>query len=406
MDDHFVTAGSEGALATRLMDGIKIAAKCLACLTFFFAFLQCGSGHAQGVSEPKNVTSMNETLSFGGVNEDTDLNLLGSVQLSYAVSGLGNRASGESSQSLMHGFSNAQLILQRKVGALGYHLQAGQYILPNLAEPIAKSSDVNQAYGWIPHAYASYALDAQWSLIAGKLLSMPGYENPFTYQNQNIQRGILERHNNTISRGIQLNYKTQQQSFFVSVNDGFYSGQYTWLGVGGSHQHDAHNASSLMWGGARRLNPANSAVTPLLQNNSQIVNVSHTLALAQWSFTPYYQWTVAPANEATKLTVPLRTLGFAAIVNYRMSQQVDVLDRMWQVNFPLRLESLRSSSGSTLNHAEVLAFTNARSLTFTPTFQAGQYFLRTEISRTQAARADFFNMSSPTRILLEVGLLH
>jgi len=380
--------------------------QCLACLIASSALFMCVFGYAQSVSEPKTVTTMNETLSFGGVNEDTDLNLLGSAQISYAISALGHRALGESSQSLMNNFSNAQVMLQKNIGAFGYHLQAGQYIMPNLAEPMAKSSDVNQAYGWIPHAYASYALDAQWRLISGKLLSMPGFENPFTYQNQNIQRGILERHNNTISRGIQLNYKSERESFFVSVNDGFYSGQYTWLGVGGSYQHDAHNASSLMWGGSQRVNKKSSTLTPVLQNNSQILNTSHSLTYKNWSFTPYYQWTVVPTNVATSLADPIRTHGLAAIVNYQVPKPLHFFDQSWRVNLPLRLERLRSSSIPNFHNSEAVSYTNASSLTFTPTFQSGDYFLRTEISHTKSGSADFFNSSSPKRLLLELGVLH
>ena len=87
------------------------ARKLIGLLIASSAMMASQFGYAQGVSASKTVTVMNETLSFGGANDDVDLTLLGSVQISYAISAIGRYAKEEASNSLVNDFSNAQLIL-------------------------------------------------------------------------------------------------------------------------------------------------------------------------------------------------------------------------------------------------------------------------------------------------------
>ena len=57
-----------------------------------------------------------------------------------------------------------------------------------------------------------------------------GAESTFTYQNFNIERGIVWNQENAINRGIQVNQtmgKYLTASF--SWNDGYYSNRYSWL---------------------------------------------------------------------------------------------------------------------------------------------------------------------------------
>ena len=56
-----------------------------------------------------------------------------------------------------------------------------------------------------------------------------GAEYTFTFQNMNIERGLLWNQEPAISRGAQLNYTADPLAFSFSWNDGFYSNQFTWL---------------------------------------------------------------------------------------------------------------------------------------------------------------------------------
>ena len=57
-----------------------------------------------------------------------------------------------------------------------------------------------------------------------------GAESTFTYQNFNIERGIVWNQENAINRGIQMNQTLDKYlSASVSWNDGYYSNRYSWL---------------------------------------------------------------------------------------------------------------------------------------------------------------------------------
>ncbi len=357
------------------------------------------------LAEPKSVTQMNETLQFTANSPTRDFEQTGSAQFSMALSGLGSFEKFQNTGKENYSLSNAQLIVQGRANLLQYYIQAGKYLMPGLGEGIS-SSAAYSPYGEIPHAYLSYELNTHWSLMVGKLLSMPGYENPFTYQNQNIQRGLLERHNNTISRGVQFNYRDGSNSFFTTLNDGFYSGDYKWGGVGGSFAQDSNNTTTLMWGGPLQGVPVQTFVTPVLQNNAQIFNVIHSLSLGQWSFTPYFQYTYIPAHAVSALPSPISTNGVASIINYKVPADINFLGLSGQVHIPLRLERLYISTNALLTDIESQTFSNANSVTITPTLQAGIYYLRAEASHLSSANPLFMRGASQNRFLIEFGILY
>ena len=371
----------------------------------------------------KNVTVMNETLRFAGPTKNITQGSSEELQFSYALSGLHWR---DSSPSHPNSLSNAAFIVQKKTGLFQYLVQSGQYTISTLGSPQDASSPLEKnGYGPIPHAYLSINPNPEWSLQVGKLLSMPGFENPFTYQNQNIQRGLLENQNNTISQGAQLNYVNKKLTLFGTLNDGFYSGQLTWLGLGGSYQFNDRHSSNWMIGGAYKPSSVNTAVTPLLQNNSQILNLIHRIQWGAWSLTPYYQLTLVPSNSTTQLHSPARTEGYAFILN----RSFEALNASWlpqgsKFHLPLRVEQIKvSEDADGPSHSSVFGHnTQARSWTLTPTLQSGIYFLRAEWSRYQlfqGARSSaptsmqplqsmqpMQNSRPPLRFLLEWGFLY
>ena len=374
--------------------------------------------HAQS----KHVTAMNETLRFAGPDENASEQLFEGVQISYALSGLELRdmqeiapTDGTSPNGLA--LSNGSIIVQKNTGLVQYLIQAGTYAMSTLGSPLDRTRAFEKnSFGPIPHAYLSLNPNAQWSLQVGKLLSMPGFENPFSYQNQNVQRGLLENQNNTISQGLQLNYVDEKASLFWTLNDGFYSGQLTWLGFGGSYQFNDRHSTNLMLGGAYKPSRVSTEVTPLLQNNSQIINLIHRIQWSNWSLTPYYQLTLIPSNTSTQLTSPAKTQGYALILD-RVFKGHDPswLPQGSTLHIPLRLEHLKVSDYSTLTSNRLVFGPNAQSTswTLTPTLQWGIYFLRAEWSRywvTESSRLNFNAVKDPTqaqtRFILEWGLLY
>ena len=62
---------------------------------------------------------------------------------------------------------------------------------------------------------------ADFSFQAGKLATLTGDRFDFTFENMNIERGLLWNIEPAISRGFQLNYSDGSLSASVSINDGY-----------------------------------------------------------------------------------------------------------------------------------------------------------------------------------------
>ena len=67
------------------------------------------------------------------------------------------------------------------------------------------------------------------SIEAGKLPTLIGDEYTFTFENMNIERGLLWNQEPAVSRGVQANYTAGPLTSRVSWNDGYYSNVYNWI---------------------------------------------------------------------------------------------------------------------------------------------------------------------------------
>jgi hypothetical protein len=70
-------------------------------------------------------------------------------------------------------------------------------------------------------AWAKIAPTDNFYIQGGKLPTWIGAENAFTFQNMNIERGLLFAQEPTISRGGQLGYTQGPLALALSWNDGF-----------------------------------------------------------------------------------------------------------------------------------------------------------------------------------------
>ncbi len=67
------------------------------------------------------------------------------------------------------------------------------------------------------------------SIEAGKLPTLIGEEGTFTFQNLNIERGLLWNVENLINRGVQGNYTWGPLGFALSWNDGYYTDNFKYV---------------------------------------------------------------------------------------------------------------------------------------------------------------------------------
>jgi Putative beta-barrel porin-2, OmpL-like. bbp2 len=297
---------------------------------------------------------------------------VGDIHVGGVISGLGyaqtNAESNDKKSNL--DFSNGQVFVQKNTGLVQFYAQAGGYTFSTLGLPYMDSQDTTESqYGIVPVAYATLAPTDNFSISVGKLPTLIGYEYGFTFQNANIQRGLLWGQENVVNKGIQANFTEGAFSAAVSWNDGFYSNDFNWVSALLTYKINDNNTVSFSGGGNLDKTNESSAHTPMAQNNSDIYSLIYTYTKDKWSFAPYVQYTFVHQQKALGLSDNASTLGGALIATYRYNDTI---------SFAGRGEYITSNGNQDLtgygNESD------AWSLTFTPTYQKDSFFARTEFS--------------------------
>jgi len=248
------------------------------------------------------------------------------------------------------------------------------------------------------------------SIEAGKLPTLIGEEYAFTFQNLNIERGLLWNQENIINRGVQLNYTAGPLAFAVSWNDGFYTNDYTYLT--GSVTWTVDSANSIILAGGGNTSTTTTAA-PL--SNEQQYDLSWTWTNGPWMINPYVQYTHVPS--VVGITSSGSTYGAALLATYTFDPATTIGGlSLGGFSLPFRAEYL-GSEGSTATGPNLVGYgphSNAWSLTVTPTYQYKIAFARTELSYINASSvpapplgAAFGPSGSDKgqfRVMLEAGL--
>jgi len=272
--------------------------------------------------------------------------------------------------------SNGQIFLQKTTGWWQFYLQGGAYNLPALGAPFVATPDTaKRFYGPFPQGYLKL-VKRNFSVMVGALPTLIGAEYTFSFENMNIERGLLWNQENAVNRGLQLNETFKKLSASLSWNDGFYSNRYTWLT--GSLTYAFNSASSLAFVGGGNLSQTAyaTAATPA-QNNSQIYNVIFTYSQEAWVVQPYFQYTNVPTNPKIGITRGAATRGGAFLLTYNFKHGISMAVRPEYI----------SSTGSVSNGAVNLLYgpgSSAFGFTVTPTYRKEGFFLRGEFSIVSA----------------------
>ncbi len=346
---------------------------------------------------------------------------LGDVYVTGAISGFlqwqNNVFSGD--KKLHIDLPNGQVFIQKVDGPIQFFVQAGSYSTPDIGLPYFRSGNINDSvvlgttnllYGALPQAFIKIAPSANFSIMAGKLPTLIGAEYTFSFENMNIQRGLLWNQENAVNRGIQVNYKAGPVTLAASLNDGFYSNRYSWAWGSVSYAINSSNTLTLIGSGNTKITTVSSFVTPLYLNNEQLFNLIYSRTSGSWTIQPYLQYTRVPKSNKLNTTQDASTFGGALFVNYAFHSKVSDAG----FNLPVRLEYI-SSTGSASKGAPNLLYgqgSNAWSVTVTPTYQYRRFFGRAEVSYVKAnsitnglAFGSDGTASSQARLLLEIGLL-
>jgi hypothetical protein len=302
--------------------------------------------------------------------------------------------------------SNGEVFIQKTDGWFQFFVQAGAYNLPSLGVPLYPTgTETGDLYSAVPVAYAKFAPTSSFSVLAGKLPTLVGAESTFTFQNMDVERGLLWNQEPAISRGIQANYASGPISLSLSWNDGFYSNQFGTLSGIAAWAINPSNSISFVGSGNLDTSTKSTFATPLYQNNSEILNLIYTYTASPWTITPYLQYTRVPSSSRLGLPASGETLGAAVLATYNLSLAWSLAGRIEYIsstgNAPEGAPNLMYGPGST-----------AWSFTVTPTWQYKVFFIRPEASFVALSNAtpgkalgSDFSRTNQFRAMLETGLL-
>lgn len=304
----------------------------------------------------------------------------GKLQVTGILSGFGYLQENHSSSDHLKyaDVSNAQVFIQKTSGLVQFYLQGGAYNIPALGTPfLSTRNTVTDFFGALPQGYIKLAPKGSVSYLAGKLPTLIGAEDTFTFQNMNIERGLLWNQENAVNRGLQVNYSKGNLSGSLSWNDGFYSNRYNWIWGMFTYAANAANSVEVVGGGNYGTTGYSSVATPLFQNNSSIYNVIYTHTGKKWILEPYAQLTYVPANAHIGVGRATSTIGGAVLGTYSFTPHVSLAARGEYIG----------STGSTSKGSVNLLYgtgSEAWSMTLTPTYQNKAFFARAEFSSVHA----------------------
>jgi Putative beta-barrel porin-2, OmpL-like. bbp2 len=335
-----------------------------------------------------------------------DAGPFGKIAVNGILNGMGmwggNYVPGDNATNAAIG--NGQIFLQKTDGVVQFYLQAGAYNIPALGVPFLNTQKtITDLFGPIPVGYLKLQAGKNTSIEIGELPTLIGAEYTFTFENMNVERGLLWNQENAINRGIQVNQTMGKFTASVSWNDGFYSNRYTWVSGSLAYANGPH-AISFVAGGNLGQTGFQTLATPV-QNNGAIYNVIYTYTKGAWIVQPYFQYTDVPTNQKIGILQGASTTGGAILLSHAFKHGFSL---------PVRWEYI-TSSGSPAQDAVNLMFgagSAGTSVTVTPTFQYGGFFFRGDISFVHAINpvpGDAFGkggtLQNQPRAVAEIGFM-
>jgi hypothetical protein len=294
--------------------------------------------------------------------------------------------------------SNAMLTLTKNTGTIRGTVTVGAYSFPTVGLPLvsatAPGANTN-LYGWVPTYSLSYVPNSNVTLSAGQLPSLMGQESGFTWQDINIQRGLVWTAETTFSRGLRLAYVNGKISGTLGYDDGYYSGN---SGRALEGLFGWAPTANTNWQFGFTLPGANTPgnVTASVANKREY-DFMLTQQYGKLQLLPYVLLVESPASEVRGYTQAESATGLALLANWAFSSAYGLA---------VRVESFDNASATTdtsLN-ADLVGFgpgSGATTWTITPTWRPGPFFVRVDFSNVALRNA---TVSNQTRILGEVGV--
>lgn len=334
----------------------------------------------------------------------------GNIYISGAISGL---ALYQSNHTMLPGdhqtlldFTNGQVFIQKTDGFLQFYIQAGEYSLPSLGLPYLRATtNTSDTFGPVPVAYLKIVPSDTFNIEIGKLPTLIGAEYTFTFENLDIERGLLWNEEPAISRGVQANYTSGPIALSLAWTDGAYTNRYNQLS--GSVAYTISTSDTVSFVGSGDLGKVENPLLPVA--NEEVYNLIWTHTSGPWTFTPYVQYTNVSSFTFDDFTAPATsTWGGAILANYAFNPN-------WSLGG--RIEYISQNNG--YDPALYGQSSSAWSFTITPTYQYKLLFARADFSYVTTSHLSFVSSqgypgpgfgtdgtaTGQARLMLEVGVL-
>lgn len=303
--------------------------------------------------------------------------------------------------------SNAILEISKPPGTFRFTLYGGAYSFPVVGFAGNKTTQSNantDLYSALPIAYVEIDPSSSLSIQAGKLPTMIGYESAFTYQNINFQRGIVWNMEPVVSDGVRVSYTKGIFTGKLELNDGFYTQKK--LAVEGSLSIAPNQNSSISFNFL--IPDKNSKPNPTAPvANKREYDITGSLTVKSITFGLDALYVDSPASSKLGYISSEHAEGVALFADY-------TINPAWSIGVRAEYAKDGSSSKDTSPNADLVGFgagSKAYTLTISPMYKKGIYFVRPEISYVHVygtSNGVFGNPSNKSyqyRFALEAGII-
>jgi hypothetical protein len=294
--------------------------------------------------------------------------------------------------------SNALLTVTKNADELRFTITGGAYAFPTVGQPLLATIGQGantDLYGALPAYALEFVPNGHVTLSAGQLPSLMGQESGFTFQNINVQRGLIWAAETTFSRGVRVLYANNKINLTLGYDDGYYSGNHGRALEGLAAWSPTANTSwqfGFTLPGANTPGNATSSVA-----NKREYDLMLTQQYGKLQLLPYVLVVSSPASLAQGYAKAESATGLALLANY-------VANGAYSVAFRLESFSNASAVSDASANADLVGYgagSKVTTWTLTPTWHPGPFFARIDLSRVTVQNAPSNNQS---RILGELGV--
>jgi hypothetical protein len=301
---------------------------------------------------------------------------------------------------------NALITVARTTGTFRFSVTAGAYAFPVVGQamnPTFQQFANTNLYGYLPNAYVQYVPNANWTFSVGKLPTLFGQENAFTFQNVNIQRGLVWNAEAIVSRGIRVAYATSTFNATLEYNDGYYSGNHRAIEGQLGWTPNSRTSLAFIFILPDPNTPPN--VTAFVANKREY-DLMYTQQIGKLQLLPYALWMQSPASRNAGFVSNESAFGAALIATYAFNSVLSLGGRIETISN----SSSRFDFGANSDFLGYGPGASATTFTLTPAYRTSHFLARAEYSHVRVTgllpglgfgSTGFGTMQ--TRVGLEIG---